>query len=123
MKKLLLFALLFCLPSSAQAGLIERLMHDEGVAEATWIPVHVFFAAINEVAFGALTGTQVRTALNITAGQDLTDWNQLAAQMPATDAPKAMFINRLHGVFILAEAKVTGYNTPAAVRTKLSITP
>lgn len=101
-------------------ALIERLMHDSSEPESRWIPVHDFFAAASEVERGALTSAQVQTALAMTA-PDITDWNALVALVTGAVAARLAVIQRMHAVFILAEGRYAGYNTPAAVRGKLGI--
>lgn len=106
-------------------ALIERLMHHESEPRERYIPVHAFFAACTEVIYGALTPAQVQAALSMTTA-DLVDWNALAALFPTgtaalSVAQKALYLNRLHGVFILAEKRYAGYSTPAEVRAKLGI--
>lgn len=100
-------------------ALVERLMHLDP-DPARQMAVHTFFAAVNEVGQGFLTSAQVQTYYAMTA-EDLVDWNAVAALMPGAAAAKALFIERIHGVFILAEVRAPGYDTPAAVRTKLGI--
>lgn len=101
-------------------ALIERLMHDSSEPESRWIPVHDFFAAASEVERGALTSAQVQTALAMTA-PDITDWNALVGLVTGAAAARLAVIQRMHAVFILAEGRYAGYNTPAAVRSKLGI--
>ena len=101
-------------------ALIERLMHDSSEPESRWLSVHTFFAAASEVERGALTSNQVQTYLAMTA-PDITDWNALVALVTGAAAARLAVIQRIHAVFILAEARATGYDTPAGVRTKLGI--
>lgn len=106
-------------------ALIERLMRDVSEPRERWIPVHDFFAACGEVMQGVLTQNQVQTFLNMTAA-DIVDWNALVATFPTGStataiANKAMKIERMHGVFLLAERRYPGYDTPAAIRSKLGI--
>lgn len=102
-------------------ALVERLMHEPFETDPTRIiPVHSFFAAIGEVVQGALTSAQVQSFLNMTTA-DIVDWNALVALVPGAAAGKALYIERLHGVFILAEGRYPGYDTPSGVRAKLGI--
>ena len=104
-------------------ALVERLM---GWTESdVKIPVHDFFAAQSEVIAGRLTLAQVKTYLNMDAA-DQTEYNTLAATAPtgstaAAMANKALFIEKIHAVFVLAESRYPGYSTPAEVRSKLGI--
>jgi hypothetical protein len=102
-------------------ALVERLM---GLEEPK-IPVHDFFAAAMEIIAGRLTTTQVKNALELdAAGQ--AEFDTLAATAPTGStatalANKALWVHSMHSVFVLAEGSYAGYNTPAAVRSKLGI--
>lgn len=115
-------------------ALVERLMGlaPDGVNPApsddpaqAKIPVHLFFAAQQEVIEGQITMQAVKNYL-LMNDEAIAEYDALAAQAPTgttalATAQKAMFLNRLHAVFILAEARVSGYHTPAAVRAKLGL--
>jgi hypothetical protein len=102
-------------------ALIERLMHEPFETDpARIIPVHSFFAATGELVQGALTSAQVQSFLNMTAA-DIVDWDALVALIPGAASGKALYIERIHGVFMLAEGRYPGYSTPAEVRSKLGI--
>ncbi len=101
-------------------ALIERLMHDSSEPTTRWIPVHDFFAAASEIERGALTSAQVKTALAMTA-PDIADFDAMVALVTGAAAVKLAVIQRIHAVFILAEGRWMGYDTPAAVRSKLGI--
>lgn len=102
-------------------ALVERLM---GLEEPK-IPVHTFFAAMQEVVNGNLTGTQVKNYLNMDqSAQD--EYDAIGALYPTGTTAlayfnKTTFISRIHAVFILAETREMGYDTPAAVRTKIGL--
>ncbi len=101
-------------------ALIERLMHDNSESESRWIPVHQFFAACSEIERGALTQAQVKNFLNMTPADEI-DWNAMVALVTGVTAARLQVIQRFHAVFILAEDRITGYETPANVRSKLGI--
>lgn len=101
-------------------ALVERLMKDESEPESRWLSVHPFFAAASEVERGALTSAQVQNYLNMTAA-DITDWDALVALVTGTAAARLAVIQRIHAVFILAQVRAPGYDTPSAVRSKLGI--
>jgi hypothetical protein len=103
-------------------ALVERLMHWPTEPEADWISVHQFFAAQHEVMMGYLTTANVKTYLAMDAG-DIADYDAMIANTPPANqkADRALYIERIHAVFILAEQRVTQYTTPAEVRTKLNI--
>ena len=102
-------------------ALVDRLMG----TEEPKIAVHSFFAAQSEVIRGALTIAQVKTFLNMDASAQ-AEYDLLVATAPTGTtatalANKALFIEKMHAIFILAEDKIPGYSTPAEVRTKLGI--
>ena len=116
-------------------ALVERLMHlnddgtDPGEGKLDNIAVHTFFSAAGEIIAGGLTVAQVKAAfamrtVNDASGKnDAAEFDALVALAPNASNPagRALFLERVHGVFILAEVRFAGYNTPAAVRTKLGI--
>lgn len=102
-------------------ALIERLMKMEAPA----IPVHTFFAAQQEILSGRLTVAQVKTFLQMNAAA-IAEYDALIALAPtgtttAAIANKALYISGIHAVFLLAESRVPGYDTPTAVRIKLGL--
>lgn len=52
---------------------------------------------------------------------DIAEWTALIALVTGAAASRLSLIQRIHSVFLLAEAKIPGYETPANVRTKLGI--
>src|SRR3990167_4664058 len=102
-------------------ALVERLMHWSTEPENRYIPVHTFFPAVGEIIAGALTVAQVKTFLAMTAADEV-DFDALIALAPGTAAGRALYLERVHGVFILAyPPTVPGYSTPTEVRIKLGI--
>lgn len=103
-------------------ALIERLMHHSSEDQSRFMSVHEFFAAITEIMSGQLTAAQVQNYYQMTAA-DIVDWNAIVATMPAQNqtANRAIFMNRMHSVFILAENRLPLYSTPAEVRARLGI--
>lgn len=102
-------------------ALVERLM----ALEEPWLPVHAFFAANYERIEGRLTRQQVidMFAMNLAA---IVEYDALAATAPTGTnalamALKALFVEKIHAVFILAEGRYDGYNTIMAVRAKLGL--
>jgi len=116
-------------------ALIERVMKlkNDGTADPLRrsmdaIPVHALYAAMLEVAAGRMTVASFKTVFNIGTAVDASgrsdqdDINALVAAMPAAGTvARALFIGSIHSVFILAERRIAGYNTPALVRSKLGI--
>ena len=104
------------------SALIERLMGEPYVDHSEKISVHEFFAGQNEVMQGYLTVAQVKTYYAMDAAA-IVDYDALVAKCPAANlkADRALYIERVHGVFILAEHRTPGYDTPADVRIKLGI--
>lgn len=102
-------------------ALVERLM----ALESPRIPVHFFFAANDERVAGNLTRQEVIDMFALDAAA-ITEYDALAATAPTgssalATAQKAMFVERIHAVFLLAEGRFVGYDTPALVRTKLGL--
>ena len=103
-------------------ALVERLMN----WEQPRISVHQFFAAQTEVVAGRLTVANVKNFLQMDAAAQ-AEYDALIATAPTGTtatalANKALFIEKVHSVFILAEAgNIPGYSTPAEVRAKLGI--
>lgn len=90
------------------------------IAEDRHIAAHLFFAAQNEVIRGKITIAQVKNYLGMTA-EEQAQYDALVALAPGADAGKALFVEAIHSVIILAESRVPGYETPANVRTKLGL--
>lgn len=117
-------------------ALVERLMNlaDDGVSPAPdgtvdptrdRIKVHLFFAAQSEIVRGAITVAQVKSYLQMNV-EAQAEYDALIALAPTgTNATalalKALFVEQMHAVFLLAEKRVPGYSTPAEVRTKLGL--
>jgi len=102
-------------------ALVERLM----ALEEPRIPVHVFFAAQSEIIRGALTVAQVKSFLNMDVAAK-TEYDLLVATAPTGTsatalANKALFVDKLHSIFMLAEGRYPQYSTPSEVRAKLGI--
>jgi hypothetical protein len=102
-------------------ALVERLM---GLEEPK-IPVHAFFAAAQEVINGRLTTAQVKSFLEMDAAAQ-AEYDTIGATAPSgstalATAQKSLWLEGIHGIFLLAEGAYAGYSTPAAVRTKLGI--
>lgn len=123
-------------------ALCERLMglNDDGTPPsngyALKIPVHAFFAAAGEIIAGGLTVAGVKAlvwpggspamrsaAVGPAGKSDTGEFDALVALAPSVAVPalQALFIERIHGVLMLAESGIAGYSTPAQVRTKLGI--
>jgi len=97
--------------------LVERLMGDLGEPK---IPVHDFFAANAQRIAAQLTRQQVIDMFSMTAA-DIVEYDLLAALAPGAQVGQALFIEKIHAIFILAEGRYPGYDTPAQVRLKLGI--
>ena len=102
------------------SSLVERLMGDPFCPPNDKIPVHSFFAAQVEIIAGRLTKAQVKTYLAMDADTQ-AEYDTLAAMAPATTADRVLWLEGIHSLFILAEDKVPGYDTPAGVRSKLGL--
>lgn len=103
-------------------ALVERLMGELGEPK---IPVHAFFAACSELIRGALTVAQIKAFLAMDAAAQ-AEFDALVAAAPTGTsatalANKALYVEEMHAVFVLAEGRYPQYSTPAEVRTKLGL--
>lgn len=110
-------------------ALIERLMglDADGVTTdlTTRIPVHDFFSGALLRVEGVLSQAEL-VALFTLVSADLVDLAALAALAPSGGTTQLVvnrirYINMVHAVLLLAEARHIGFQTPAQVRTKLGI--
>ena len=105
-------------------ALIERLMHLDSESDDRHIAVHQFFAAATEVNAGEVTRQQMKNFYDMTS-EDETDFDAIANTLVGGNSQRALRLQRIHAVFILAETlqdePVPGYDTPSAVRAKLGI--
>lgn len=105
-------------------GLYERLIGDgEGVAK---IPVHGFVSTLAEFGRGVLTGAQAQTVIVSLSGAPLdagevTEAQTLLATVTGSTTAKLARVKLIDDVLLLAEARVPGYDTPAAVRSRLGV--
>jgi hypothetical protein len=120
-------------------ALVERLMglSDDGSLPGDGyklkIPVHTFFSACGEALAGRLTVAQIKSLVWLPSvlgalpmrdtPNDKAELDAIIALAPIASNPagRALYLEGVHGVFMLAEAKITGYHTPALVRAKLGI--
>ena len=119
MKKLWMVLILCLLPSLGHAALVERLMGMPGFSK---ISVHTFYALNHQRIEGVLTRQNVIDLLGL-AGDDITEYDALAptGSTALNVAQKAMFLESVHSVFLLAEVRMAGYSTPTEVRAKLGL--
>ncbi len=105
-------------------GLIERLMRLDSETDDRHIAVHQFFAAATEINAGQATRQQMKNFYSMTSA-DEADFDAIADTVTGGSAARALQLQRIHAVFMLAETSQTdsvpGYDTPAAVRGKLGI--
>lgn len=116
-------------------ALIERIMRTDNDGNETvtrkrsdQIAVHLLYAAMLEVAAGRLTPAEFRTLFNISnvvepsGRSDESDLTSIISRLPAAGTvARHLYIGSIHSIFILAEQRFPGYNTPALVRAKLGI--
>lgn len=102
--------------------LVERLMGYPFIPDESGqkIQVHTFFAAQVELIAGRVTRPQIKAYWNMDTAT-ATEYDALCNLAPGNTAAQALFVERVHATFILAEDKVPGYSTPTEVRTKLGI--
>jgi len=85
------------------------------------IPVHTFFAACHEVAFGPRTLAQIESYFNMDAAT-IVEFELLTALVIGNDATKLKILQGFDAVFVLAATKVVPfYTTPTEVRTRLGL--
>jgi hypothetical protein len=102
-------------------ALVERLMGEPFEADpGRRIAVHQFASSCFEVAFGPRTVAQIKNYYAMTPA-DSTEFDLLIAQVSGTDAVKHRTIFQFEQVFLLAEARAPFYDTPALVRSRLSL--
>ena len=85
------------------------------------LPVHTFWAAMYELSKGKVTQAQIISFFGLDAGeQDELTWlvNKYTGQ--PTAAKKAEFIELMHVIFMLAEAKVPGYSSNADITARIN---
>lgn len=105
-------------------GLYERLMGEgEDVAK---VPVHQFVSTLAEYGRGVLTGAQAQAIIIAVSGAPLTagevtEAQALLATITGTTTAKLARVKLIDDVLLLAESRVPGYDTPAAVRTRLGV--
>lgn len=119
------------------AGLIERLMGlnangtvpTSGNPDRPRIPVNIFFAAANELDQGGMTVQNVKDAFGMNAAEQ-TEFDAYAALRPTGTtatalANRARWISRQHSILLLADSRnrysVSGYTTPAEIRSKIGL--
>ena len=110
------------------ASLYERLM---GIhATRPKIPVHQFQAISAEWARGQITGAQANTAIaaiSANVGLDATEQTEaqdLVTTVPTgagTEAARALRIQEIDQVLLLADMRIAPYDTAAAVRTRFGV--
>lgn len=90
-------------------ALIDRLIG----SETPKIPVHQFYSALIEWNGGATTRANIVAYFGLSSG-DENDLDWLAGKFQAS-SDKREFADRLHGIFMLAEANYTGYTTQTEI--------
>lgn len=95
------------------------------------IPIHQFQSIAAEWARGNMTGTQANTAIQIVSGIGLDATEQTEAQDLVTTVPtgitvdnkadRALRLQEIDHVLLIADTGLPPLNTPAAVRTRLGV--
>jgi hypothetical protein len=108
-------------------GLYERILR----LEEPKLPVHAFQSVAAEWARGNLTGAQANTIIGALTGVPLdatavAEATALVATVPtgstATNkADRALRLNEIDQVLLLADAKAPGYDTVAALKARLGV--
>lgn len=108
-------------------ALVERLMHwganpteiTDAEPESRWLSVHQFYGVMLELARGETTVANVKAFYSMTV-EDEADFDTLVSKAPDSFEGKKALAEFTHGVFIVAEQRVAGYDTPALVRAKIN---
>ena len=85
-----------------------------------WISIHLTYAAIVEIIEGHITVAQFKAAISSTPADDV-DIDAIVANAPSQPAQRSIYAQRIHSVFLMANARFAPYDTPAEVRTMLGI--
>lgn len=103
--------------------LYERLM---GIGDVVKIPVHQFQAAVGEFGRGRLTQAQAQAVIESVSGaplapDEVTDTQTLLNTVTGTATAKLARATEIDHVLMLAERRPPGYDTVAAVKTRLGV--
>ena len=108
-------------------GLYERLLNQESPR----IPVHAFQAVAAEWARSELTGAQANAVIEALTGAPLDPTAQAEAQALVAAVPtgstatnkadRALRIHEIDQILLLADAQAPGYDTAAALKTRLGV--
>lgn len=106
-------------------ALVERLMHIDPTTNGPMMSVHLFFACGFLRVDGLMVKQDVVDLFGFSAA-DIAEYDLLAGLAPGgttalATAQKAMYVERVHAIFIAAEHRVPGFATPAEVRAKLGL--
>lgn len=109
-------------------ALYARLLgrDDAGAGVGDGIPVHSFQAIMAEFARGRLTGAQAQAAITDVSGaplmpSEVTEAQTLLATVTGTVPQKLARAKEIDDVLLLGQGGAAGYNTPAAVATRLGV--
>ena len=93
-----------------------------GSEDETLLSTHAVGAGVAALGDGQFTLAQFKTAMDASGGDPSEqDIDNLVATVTGTDGEKNRRIAGIAGAFDLAQARWPGYDTPAAVRTRLGI--
>lgn len=108
-------------------GLYERILR----LEEPRLPVHAFQSVAAEWARGRITGTEANAIIGALTGAPLDATAQQEAvalvntvptgSTTANKADRALRLNEIDQVLLLADAKAPGYDTVAALKTRLGV--
>lgn len=104
-------------------GLYERLMGLDPVGPK--LPVHQFQATLAEFGRGRLTGPQAQAVIDTFSDPltpaEVTEAQTLLATITGSATAKLARCVEIDQVLMLSEVHAPGYDTPAAVRTRLGV--
>jgi hypothetical protein len=110
------------LEPGVDVGLYERLIGTEDFK----IPVHQFQATLAEFGRNRLTSQQAQTVIASISGAPLdatatSEAQTLLATVTGSATARLARVTEIDHVLMLAESRVPGYDTAAAVKTRLGV--
>lgn len=114
-------------------ALYDRLLgrNDAGQPVLNRIPIHQFQSTIAEWARGRITGAQANAIITALSGAaldagEVTEATTLVNTVPtgattANKADRALRLQEIDHVLLLADAQSPGYTTPALVKARLGV--
>lgn len=83
------------------------------------LPVHQFWAAMDEYAGGHISEEEFKAAFGIVDGTDLTEWEWLKGRYTVS-TNKPDFLVKMHTLFMLAERRLFNYQDKSVLSNRIS---